>query len=69
PTASHIWKELSRWYNILRWCNICHNATNDDESAILKAFQSADEFIPILSTKSQIYSKDKLSSKLLNFCK
>ncbi|CAG8733221.1 23519_t:CDS:2, partial [Racocetra persica] len=55
---------------LLRWYNICRNAPNDkDELAILKAFQSADEFIPTLSTESQIYSRDKLSSKLLNFFK
>ncbi|CAG8591945.1 5517_t:CDS:2, partial [Gigaspora rosea] len=33
-----------------------------DELAILKAFKSADEIIPTLSTELQIYSKDKLTS-------
>ncbi|CAG8801372.1 12950_t:CDS:1, partial [Gigaspora margarita] len=31
------------------------------------AFKSADAIIPTLSTELRIYSKDKLTSKLLNF--
>ncbi|CAG8484877.1 11641_t:CDS:2, partial [Gigaspora rosea] len=34
---------------------------------IFKAFKSADEIIPTLSTELSNYSKDKLTSKLLNF--
>ncbi|CAG8828326.1 18034_t:CDS:1, partial [Gigaspora margarita] len=38
-----------------------------DELPILEAFESADAIIPTLSTELPICSKDKLTSKLLNF--
>ncbi|CAG8792758.1 1581_t:CDS:1, partial [Gigaspora rosea] len=38
-----------------------------DELTILKSFKSADEIIPTLSTELPNYSKDKLTSKSLNF--
>ncbi|RIB28803.1 hypothetical protein C2G38_2028251 [Gigaspora rosea] len=63
PTASDICKKLYNWYKI-----VSYNTVKDkDELAILKAFKLADEIIPTLSTELQIYSKDKLTSKLLNF--
>ncbi|CAG8687415.1 11917_t:CDS:2, partial [Dentiscutata heterogama] len=58
PSVSYIYDELLRWYNIVEYKN---------ESTILKAFQSADRIIPTLSTQLPICSKDKLTSKLLNF--
>ncbi|CAG8796968.1 23513_t:CDS:1, partial [Gigaspora rosea] len=42
-------------------------AKDKDGLAIFKAFKSADEIIPTLSKELQIYSKDKLTSKLLDF--
>ncbi|CAG8826979.1 10817_t:CDS:2, partial [Gigaspora margarita] len=51
------------WYKI-----VDHNvAKNKDELTILKAFKSANVIIPTLSTELPNYSKDKLTSKLLNF--
>ncbi|CAG8738364.1 9080_t:CDS:2, partial [Gigaspora rosea] len=63
PTASVIYEKLSRWYNIVS----DSTAKDEDELAMLKAFISADAIIPTLSTELQIYSKDKLTSKPLNF--
>ncbi|RIB28807.1 hypothetical protein C2G38_1361783 [Gigaspora rosea] len=63
PTASDIHEKLYSWWNIL----FGNTAKDKDELAILKAFKSADEIIPTLSTELQIYSKDKLTSKLLDF--
>ncbi|CAG8471082.1 9538_t:CDS:1, partial [Gigaspora margarita] len=40
---------------------------NKNELTILKAFNSADEIISTLSTELPNYSKNKLTSKLLNF--
>ncbi|CAG8693400.1 7161_t:CDS:2, partial [Gigaspora rosea] len=57
--------ELSKWYKIVE-CS----ATNDNiELAILKAFRLADTIIPTspIFTELQIFPKDKLTSKLLNF--
>ncbi|CAG8739492.1 8697_t:CDS:1, partial [Gigaspora rosea] len=51
------------WYEIVD-CNI---ARDKNELTILKAFKSADEIIPMLSTELPNYSKDKLTSKHLNF--
>ncbi|CAG8852578.1 27294_t:CDS:1, partial [Gigaspora margarita] len=62
-TASDIYEKLSKCYNIVD----SSTAKDKDELAILKAFKSADEIIPKLSTELQIYSKDKLTSKLLDF--
>ncbi|CAG8836835.1 29873_t:CDS:1, partial [Gigaspora margarita] len=63
PTTSSIYDKLSRRYNI-----VDRNVAKDkDELVILKAFQFADAIIPTLSTELPIYSKDKLTSKLLNF--
>ncbi|CAG8786275.1 16725_t:CDS:2, partial [Gigaspora rosea] len=42
-------------------------AENKNELTILYAFKTADEIIPTLSTELPNYSKDKLTSKLLNF--
>ncbi|CAG8815380.1 10632_t:CDS:1, partial [Gigaspora rosea] len=38
-----------------------------DELTILRAFQSADEIIPTLSTELPVCPRDKLTSKLLTF--
>ncbi|RIB04083.1 kinase-like domain-containing protein [Gigaspora rosea] len=63
PTASHIYDELSRWYNI-----VDHSVANDkNELSILEAFQFADKIIPTLSNELPICPKDKLTSKLLSF--
>ncbi|RIB13983.1 kinase-like domain-containing protein [Gigaspora rosea] len=65
PSASYIYSELSKWYKIVE-CS----ATNDNiELAILKAFRLADTIIPTspIFTELQIFPKDKLTSKLLNF--
>ncbi|CAG8702475.1 29898_t:CDS:1, partial [Gigaspora margarita] len=63
PSASDIHDDLSKWYSI-----VYHNVANDKNSlTLLKAFKSADEIIPSLSTGLPNYSKDKLTSKLLNF--
>ncbi|CAG8696442.1 11639_t:CDS:1, partial [Racocetra persica] len=58
PTAEDIHNKLSRWYNI-----VDNNAAeNNNELAILKAFQSADAIIPTLSTELPIFfPKDKLT--------
>ncbi|CAG8442087.1 21690_t:CDS:2 [Gigaspora rosea] len=58
PSSFYIYQELLKCYNIVEY---------KDESAILKAFQSADAIIPTLSTQLTICLKDKLTSKLLNF--
>ncbi|CAG8645743.1 2469_t:CDS:2, partial [Dentiscutata heterogama] len=63
PTASYIYNELSRWYNIVNRSV----AKDKNELTILNVFQSADEIIPTLSAKLSNYSKDKLTSKLLSF--
>ncbi|CAG8758957.1 2856_t:CDS:2 [Gigaspora rosea] len=63
PTASDIHEKFSKWYTIVAY----GTAKDKDELSILKAFKSADEIIPTLSTELQIYSKDKLTSKLLDF--
>ncbi|CAG8519245.1 9281_t:CDS:2, partial [Racocetra persica] len=57
PTASDIYEELSGWYKILD----NSSATNKNELAILKAFQSADAIIPALSTELPVCPKDKLT--------
>ncbi|RIB25645.1 hypothetical protein C2G38_2030868 [Gigaspora rosea] len=58
PSASYIYDELSRWYNI-----VAYSAVKDEnEFTLLKAFQSADAIIPTLSTELPIYSKDKLTT-------
>ncbi|CAG8462302.1 478_t:CDS:2, partial [Dentiscutata heterogama] len=63
PSASYIYDELSRWYNIVN-----HNVAKDkNELTILKEFQSADTIIPKSSTKLPICPKDKFTSRLLNF--
>ncbi|CAG8813509.1 14191_t:CDS:1, partial [Racocetra persica] len=47
PTASDIYDELLKWHNIVvNWSS---------------AFRSADMIIPALSTKPQIYPKDRLT--------
>ncbi|CAG8711118.1 21367_t:CDS:1, partial [Racocetra persica] len=57
PTASDIHGNLSRWYRILD-----NSAAEDNnELAILRAFQSADEIIPTLSTEFPNCTKDKLT--------
>ncbi|CAG8734608.1 22080_t:CDS:1, partial [Racocetra persica] len=58
PTAEDIYNQLSRWYFI-----VDDNAAGDNqELAILKAFQSADAIIPTLSTELPIcFPKDKLT--------
>ncbi|CAG8500775.1 2174_t:CDS:2, partial [Gigaspora rosea] len=63
PSASYIYDELSRWFEIV-YDGI---AEDKDDLVILKAFQSADSVIPKLSTEISICPKDKLTSKLLNF--
>ncbi|RIB30326.1 kinase-like domain-containing protein [Gigaspora rosea] len=63
PTALYICDELSRWYKIV----YKGTAEVKDELVILKAFQFADAIIPTLSTELPICSKDKFTSKLLNF--
>ncbi|CAG8843591.1 2745_t:CDS:1, partial [Racocetra persica] len=57
PTASNIYDELLRWYNLIYW----NSAIYKDELAILKAFQDADAIIPTLSTKLSVCPKDKLT--------
>ncbi|CAG8817076.1 15886_t:CDS:1, partial [Racocetra persica] len=57
PTASKIYDELLRWYNIIYW----KFAMYENESTILKAFQYADIIIPTLSTELPNCSKDKLT--------
>ncbi|RIB17331.1 hypothetical protein C2G38_1441263 [Gigaspora rosea] len=63
PTASYIYGELSKWYNIV----VRGVAKNKHELTILKSFQAADAIISTLPTKLPICTKDKLTSKLLNF--
>ncbi|RIB11751.1 kinase-like domain-containing protein [Gigaspora rosea] len=63
PNAYDIRKNLLEWFNILDR----DVAYDKNELTILKAFKSADEIIPTLSTELPDYSKDKLTSKLLNF--
>ncbi|RIB26523.1 hypothetical protein C2G38_2064672, partial [Gigaspora rosea] len=63
PNASDIHENLSEWYEI-----VDNNVAKDkNELTILNAFKTADEIIPTLSTELPNYSKDKLTSKLLNF--
>ncbi|CAG8503543.1 2036_t:CDS:1, partial [Gigaspora margarita] len=63
PSASDVHENLLKWYKI-----VDRNFAEDkNELTILKAFKSADEIIPTLSTELSNYSKDKLTSKLLNF--
>ncbi|CAG8811057.1 9849_t:CDS:2, partial [Gigaspora rosea] len=51
------------WYWIVNY-----DVANDkNELTTLNAFKIADEIIPMLSTELANYSKDKLTSKLLNF--
>ncbi|CAG8531620.1 2365_t:CDS:2, partial [Racocetra persica] len=57
PTAFDICEKLSRWYKILD----NSSAYDEDELAVLKAFQSADAIIPALSTELPICPKDKLT--------
>ncbi|CAG8708531.1 28674_t:CDS:1, partial [Racocetra persica] len=58
PTAKDIYNKLSRWYNIVD----NDAAKNNNELAILKAFQSADAIIPTLATELPIlFPKDKLT--------
>ncbi|CAG8665735.1 301_t:CDS:1, partial [Gigaspora margarita] len=63
PTASYIYDALSRWYNIVDR----GVAKDKNELTILKAFQHADTIIQMLSVELPVTSKDKLTSKLLNF--
>ncbi|RIB14745.1 hypothetical protein C2G38_1626017 [Gigaspora rosea] len=63
PTASDIHDKLIRWHDIVNYSD----AKNQNELAILRAFQSADETILTLLTEFPIYPKNKLASKLLNF--
>ncbi|RIB08616.1 hypothetical protein C2G38_2110730 [Gigaspora rosea] len=63
PNAYVIHENLSKWFRIVD-CNV---AEDKNELLILKAFKFADEIIPTLSTELPNYSKDKLTSKLLNF--
>ncbi|RIB19009.1 kinase-like domain-containing protein [Gigaspora rosea] len=65
PSASYVYNELTRWYNIVD-CNI---AKDEKELIILKAFQSANTIIPTLTTKSPICSEDKLTRKKLKYFK
>ncbi|CAG8565876.1 20543_t:CDS:2 [Gigaspora margarita] len=58
PTPSYIYVELLRLYEIV-------DNGDRDGLAILKAFESADETIPTLSTELPI-CPDKLTSKLLH---
>ncbi|CAG8811231.1 20398_t:CDS:1, partial [Gigaspora rosea] len=63
PTEAEIYNNLKKWYKI-----VDRNVAEDkNELTVLKAFKSADEIIPSLSTELPNYSKDKLTSKLLNF--
>ncbi|RIB26521.1 hypothetical protein C2G38_2064663 [Gigaspora rosea] len=63
PNTSDIYKNLSKWYKI-----VVRNFVEDkNELTILNAFKTADEIIPTLSIELPNYSKDKLTSKLLNF--
>ncbi|RIB04032.1 hypothetical protein C2G38_2048774 [Gigaspora rosea] len=58
PSASDIHENLLEWYEI-----VDNNFAEDkNELAILKAFKSADEILPTLSTELPNYSKDKLTS-------
>ncbi|RIB17330.1 hypothetical protein C2G38_2246446 [Gigaspora rosea] len=63
PTASYIYGELSKWYNIVDR----DFAKNKNELTILKSFQAADAIISTLPTELPICAKDKLTSKLLTF--
>ncbi|RIB07987.1 hypothetical protein C2G38_2112262, partial [Gigaspora rosea] len=63
PTAFDVYKKLSSWRYIVGYSA----AKDENELAILKAFQFADEVLPTLSTKLPNFSKDKLTSKLHNF--
>ncbi|CAG8854688.1 44632_t:CDS:2, partial [Gigaspora margarita] len=45
----------------------CGTAMNKNALTILKSFQAADEIISTLPTELPICTKDKLTSKLLNF--
>ncbi|CAG8739002.1 25795_t:CDS:2 [Gigaspora margarita] len=63
PSASDIHENLLEWYEIVD----CNFAEDKNELAILKAFKSADEILLTLSTELPNYSKDILTSKLLNF--
>ncbi|RIB23476.1 hypothetical protein C2G38_2032716 [Gigaspora rosea] len=51
------------------WCHIVDHAVagNKNKRTILKSFQAADANISTLPTELPIYTKDKLTSKLLNF--
>ncbi|CAG8537555.1 24145_t:CDS:1, partial [Gigaspora rosea] len=61
PSASYVCAELYRWHEVIN-----RDVTeNKNELTILKAFQSADQTIPTLSTELPICPK--LTSKLLNF--
>ncbi|RIB26519.1 hypothetical protein C2G38_2064658, partial [Gigaspora rosea] len=63
PNASDIHENLLKWYEI-----VDNNVAKDkNKLIILKAFKTADEIISTLSTELPNYSKDKLTSKLLNF--
>ncbi|CAG8730425.1 3890_t:CDS:1, partial [Dentiscutata heterogama] len=57
PTAFNIYNILSEWYRIVN----DREAYNENELAILKAFQSADAVIPTLSTELPNCPKDKLT--------
>ncbi|CAG8840838.1 7163_t:CDS:1, partial [Gigaspora margarita] len=63
PFASYIYSELSKWYKIID-CSVA-----SDNTELLKAFRLADTIIPTSPklTKLQIFPKDKLTSKPLNF--
>ncbi|RIB30306.1 kinase-like domain-containing protein [Gigaspora rosea] len=65
PTTSYICDELSRWHKIID--NGSAKDRDRDELTILRAFQSADEIIPTLSTELPVCPRDKLTSKLLTF--
>ncbi|CAG8481740.1 17032_t:CDS:2, partial [Gigaspora rosea] len=55
---------LSEWYKI-----VCHSRFVRDKNklTILNEFKTSDEIIPALSTELPNFSKDRLTSKLLNF--
>ncbi|CAG8578076.1 11921_t:CDS:2, partial [Gigaspora margarita] len=64
PIASDINDKLKIWYMIARsnYAKIFENGP-----VIKEAFEYANQIIPTLLTKIPKYSKEKLTSKLLNF--
>ncbi|RIB17340.1 kinase-like domain-containing protein [Gigaspora rosea] len=63
PTASYILEKLFEWHGIVDR----GIAMNKNELTILNSFQLADAIISTLPTELPICTKDKLTSKLLNF--